>query len=50
MKPINEIEVIEPEIVTPESNVDRFYNWMVKIGNVYLNDNEQVVKSFNIVK
>lgn len=50
MKPIEEIEVIDPEEVSPETNVDSFYQWLIKIGNVYLSDNEQIVKSFNIVK
>jgi len=44
---INEIEVVDPEIVTPETNVDQFYNWLQKCGNVYLGDHEKMVNAFN---
>ena len=45
MEKILNIEVIEPEIVEP--NVNRFYEWLLKTGNVYLNNHEQVVNAFN---
>ena len=44
-KKILNIEVIEPEVVEP--NVNRFYEWLLKTGNVYLNNHEQVVNAFN---
>jgi NACalpha-BTF3-like transcription factor len=44
---VNEIEVKDPEIVTPETNVDQFYNWLQKMGNVYISDNEKMVNAFN---
>lgn len=28
---------------------ERFYNWLVKTKNVYLHDNEQVTKSFELI-
>lgn len=45
MEKILNIEVIEPEVVEP--NVNRFYEWLLKTGNVYLNNHEQVVNAFN---
>lgn len=42
-----DIEVIEPEIVTPETRVEDFYSWLVKCGNIYLNNNEMVVSAFH---
>lgn len=47
MKNVNEIEVIDPIIVTDESNVDRFYKWLQMCGNQHINDNNQVTKAFN---
>jgi len=44
---VNEIEVKDPEIVAPETNVDQFYNWLQKMGNVYISDNEKMVNAFN---
>lgn len=44
-KNILNIEVVEPEVVNP--NVNRFYDWLLKTGNVYLNNHEQVVNAFN---
>lgn len=44
-KKILNIEVIEPEVVEP--NVNRFYDWLLKTGNVYLNNHEQVTNAFN---
>ena len=32
-----------------ETNVERFYEWLVKCGNVHLHDNEQVTKAFRKV-
>jgi len=32
-----------------ESNVERFYEWMKRIKNVYLHDNERMVNAFRIV-
>lgn len=32
-----------------ESNVERFYRWMKKMGNIYLDDNERMVEAFRIV-
>ena len=45
MEKILNIEVIEPEVVEP--NVNRFYDWLLKTGNVYLSNHEQVVNAFN---
>ena len=45
MEKILNIEVIEPEVVEP--NVNRFYEWLLKTGNVYLNNHEQVTNAFN---
>lgn len=30
-----------------KSNVERFYEWLKKTGNIYLADNEQVTKAFH---
>ncbi len=32
-----------------KTNVEKFYEWMLKINNIYLNDNEQITKAFHIV-
>ena len=45
MEKILNIEVIEPEVIEP--NVNRFYDWLLKTGNVYLNNHEQVTNAFN---
>jgi len=34
---------------TEESNVSRFYEWLRKMNNIYLNDNERIVEAFRIV-
>lgn len=34
----------------PETNVERFYKWMQAMGNVYLADNEKMVKAFQKVE
>ena len=41
----NDIEVIDAEIV--ESNVERFYKWLQRCGNIHLNDNTQVINAFH---
>lgn len=33
----------------PETNVERFYKWMLKMGNVHLGDHNAMVKAFNKV-
>lgn len=30
-------------------NLDRFYEWMLAMGNVHLADNEQMSKAFEVV-
>lgn len=45
MEKILNIEVVEHEVVEP--NVNRFYEWLLKTGNVYLNNHEQVTNAFN---
>lgn len=30
-------------------NKERFYEWLVKMGNIYLNDNERMLNAFNKV-
>ena len=45
MEKILNIEVIDSEVVEP--NVNRFYEWLLKTGNVYLSNHEQVVNAFN---
>jgi hypothetical protein len=30
-------------------NVNKFYEWMLKIGNIHLADNERMVKAFSKV-
>ena len=49
MKDQNEIEVVDAEIVTPEKNVDRFYNWLHKIGNKYIGNHERMERAFNLI-
>lgn len=49
MKNPNEIEVVDPEFVTTEKNVDRFYNWLHKIGNEYIGNNERMERAFNLI-
>ena len=43
--PLFDIEVKDAEIVT-KTNVERFYEWLVKTGNIHLNDNNQVTNAF----
>jgi hypothetical protein len=45
----NDIEVIDPEFVKPESNVERFYKWLQMCNNQYINNIEQLTKSFHKV-
>jgi len=35
-----------PEV---NSNVERFYEWMKRIGNIYLSDRDRMVEAFRIV-
>lgn len=49
MKDTNEIEVVDAEIVTTEKNVDRFYDWLHKIGNKYIGNNERMERAFNLI-
>ena len=44
--PLFDIDVVDAEIVQP-SNVERFYEWLVKCGNIHLNDNNQVINAFH---
>lgn len=44
-KSLLNIEVIDPETVHPK-NVDRYYEWLQKTGNIYLCDNEKISNSF----
>jgi hypothetical protein len=30
-------------------NLNRFYDWMLKMGNVYLADNEKMTKAYEII-
>jgi hypothetical protein len=41
-----DIDVIDYEIVKPESNVEHFYKWLQRCRNIHLSDNTQVVNSF----
>ena len=47
MEKILNIEVIEPEVVEP--NVNRFYEWLLKTGNVYLSDDEKIANALNLI-
>jgi hypothetical protein len=31
------------------TKVEKFYEWMLRINNVYLYDNDQMIKAFHIV-
>jgi len=31
------------------TNTERFYQWMLKIGNVHIHDNARMVRAFHIV-
>lgn len=43
------IEVIEPIIVTKESNVERFYNWLQMCNNQYIGDAKRMAEAFHKV-
>lgn len=32
-----------------QTNVERFYAWLQNCGNIYLTDNEKMVRAFEIV-
>ena len=32
-----------------QTNVERFYSWMLSINNKFFHDNDQMVKAFHIV-
>lgn len=32
-----------------ETNVERFYKWLQMCGNIYLHDNEKIIKAFHKV-
>jgi len=32
-----------------QTNVERFYEWLQKCGNIHLADDEQVTKAFNLI-
>jgi hypothetical protein len=49
MKNLNQIEAIDPIIVTPESNVERFYRWLQMCNNKYINNTDQLTKAFHKV-
>ena len=34
---------------TEQTNVERFYQWMLSINNEFLHDNNKMVKAFHIV-
>ena len=44
--PITDIKVIDAEIIKPQSNVERFYEWLQRCGNIHLYDNNQVNNAF----
>jgi len=31
------------------SNTEKFYQWMKRINNIYLNDNDRMVRAFHII-
>lgn len=37
----------KPLLRKKQTNVDRFYEWLIKCGNVHLSNDEQVVNAFN---
>ena len=43
---LEDIEVKDAEIVR-QSNVERFYEWLQRCGNIHLNDNTQVINAFH---
>lgn len=43
---VEDIEVKDAEIVR-QSNVERFYEWLQRCGNIHLNDNTQIFNAFN---
>lgn len=36
-------------MIKKETNVERFYAWMLKMNNVHLADNARMEKAYNIV-
>jgi hypothetical protein len=44
--PLFDIVVKDAKIVKPQTNVERYYDWLVKIGNIYLHDHAQVIAGF----
>jgi len=49
MKDPNEIEVVDAEVIIPEKNVDKFYDWLQKIGNKYIGNNKRMERAFNMI-
>ena len=45
--PLFDIDVIDAEIIKPQSNVERFYEWLQMCGNIHLNDNTQIINAFH---
>jgi len=45
----NEIEVVDPIIVTPENNAEKFDNWMRKLGNIFVGNNERMERAYNLI-
>lgn len=48
--PLFDIDVIDAEVVEPQNNVERFYTWLQRCGNIHLNDNEQLINAFNKIE
>lgn len=48
--PLFDIEVNDAEVVEPQNNVNRFYEWLQRCGNIHLNDNEQLTNAFNKIE
>lgn len=44
-----QIEVVDPIIVTKESNVERFYNWLQMCNNQYIGDAKRMTEAFHKV-
>jgi len=45
-KCLNKIIIIKTKTM---SNTEKFYQWMKRINNIYLNDNGRMTRAFHIV-
>lgn len=49
MKNLNDIEVVDPIIVTPEKNAEKLDNFIRNLENIFVGNHERLERGYNLI-